>query len=301
MTVLVTGSQGFLGTHLLNELKTRRPGLRVAALSRTPAPGAIVCDLLDEGAVRRVLSALKPRAIFHLAGSTAPLGPEALWQANVTATINLLEAVRRLPAPQRVPVILCGSAGEYGAPGSRPVPETAPARPVTVYGSVKLSQTLAALSYRHQGLDVRVARVFNAIGPGIPVHLALGAFLEQLRRIEGGLQPPVLRVGRLSSRRDFLDARDLARALVDIQQRGEPGQVYNACSGRAVPVGDLLLRLIELSGLKVELRVDPSRLKQADIPLIVGDRRKLAARTGWRPRISLDRSLQDCLAWQRGR
>lgn len=301
MNLAITGSRGFLGVHLAQELTARYPHARISLIHRTKAPGFVACDLLDEEVLRRTLARLKPSVVFHLAGTTRDGGWEGLWDAHVRTTVNLMEAILRLPRPQRVKIVIAASSAEYGqGADTRPVAETSPTRPVTVYGSAKLSQTLAALSYQHRGLDVVVARIFNAVGPGIPVRLALGTFADQIVQIERGLKPPVLKVGNLKSRRDFVDARDAARALAELARKGKSGEIYNVCSGRSVSVGELLRGLIRLSGLKVSVK-QRERHRGSDLPRITGSRRKIAAATGWRPKIPLERSLGDTLSWYRSR
>ncbi len=287
MRVLVTGARGFIAGGLLRELR-RRPGNRVTLLR---------CDLLDAAATRRAVLKAAPRVIYHLAGTTKPLAWEGLWDAHVKATMNLLDAVAALPRPGRTTVVVCGSAAEYGSGGlPGPVKETDPNLPLSAYGATKLSQTVVALSYAPQGLDVRVARVFNAIGPGIPERLALGAFARQLADIKRRRQPPRLSVGDLRPKRDFVDVRDVATALVAVARRGAPGEVYNVCSGRAVSVAWMLDRLVSMTGLSVEIRRESGR-KLAGVPKIFGSHAKLTRECGWRPRVPLEASLRDTLAW----
>jgi GDP-4-dehydro-6-deoxy-D-mannose reductase len=295
MSVLITGAHGFLGRGLADEL--RRSGAAPKRMHRTPSPGVIGCDLLDAAATRAAIRRAAPSVIYHLAGTTKPLPWGALWDAHVRATINLLDAVAG--SGKKTTVVLCGSAAEYGSGGlPGPVRESAPTFPLSAYGSTKLSQSVVALSYGASGLDVRVARVFNAIGPGIPERLALGAFARQLADIERGRQPPRLAVGDLAPQRDFVDARDVASALVAVARRGRPGETYNVCSGKAVPIRALLEQLIALTGLDIEL-VPTSGRKAAGVPKIFGSHAKLTRETGWRPLVSLEESLRDTLAWYR--
>ncbi|MBI5240610.1 MAG: NAD-dependent epimerase/dehydratase family protein [Elusimicrobia bacterium] len=293
MKILVTGGRGFLASHLAAELRRRHPRARLVRLDRAPAPGIVLCDLSDPEAARRALQRIRPDCVFHLAGTTRPEPWDALWAVHVGATVNLLSAVQGLPARARPKVVVAGSSGEYGRPRGIPVSEGAPCAPLTLYGASKHSQTLAALSFRHAGVPVVVARPFNVIGPGMPENLALGAFARQLARVARGEQPPCLQVGDLSPRRDFIDVRDVARALADLGRSGVPGEVYNVSSGRAVSISALLRGLLEVSGLRVSLRRDPSRVRRGEVADISGDHRKLTALTGWRPEIPLARTLRD--------
>ena len=280
MRVLVTGSRGFLGSHLAAELRRARPSARLILSHRGD------CDLRDPAAVRRLVARAKPAVVFHLAGTTKAAGWDGLWEAHVGATINLLDALSRLPGRARV--IICGSGAEYGDTPGR-------TNPVTAYGATKLSQTLAALSYAGS-LDVVAARVFGAIGPGMPENLALGSFARQVARILRGEARPTVEVGNLAARRDFVDVRDVARAFLLLGAKGRPGQVYDVGTGRSRPVGDLLKALIAASGEKIAIHGDPGRRRSHDVADSVADVRKLSA-LGWRPRIAFERSVADALAW----
>ena len=300
MTTLIAGGRGLIGAELARELGRRSPGSRVVILDRAPAPGCFACDLRNFADVRRAISALAPSVVFHAAGLTRAASPEELWEAHVTTTVNILEAVLRLKRPGKVRIVVTGSSAEYGdAAGGRAAREDGPARPLSPYAASKLCQTLASLSYRHRGLDVRVARLFNLVGPGVPERQAPGAFASQIARIERGLQRPQIRVGNLAARRDLLDVRDAARALAALAERGRPGQIYNVCSGNSVSIGEILRRLIALSRLPISVRADPSRRRRADIPQSLGDSRKTAAETDFKAKIPLGKSLRDMLAWHR--
>ncbi|MFA6030793.1 MAG: NAD-dependent epimerase/dehydratase family protein [Elusimicrobiota bacterium] len=299
MTTLVTGSRGFLASHLVAELR-RRPHGRLVLLDRLPSAGAVSCDLLDAEALRRLMARLSPKLVFHLAGTTGSPSFDELWSLHVRATLNLLEALRPLGLGTRV--VLSGSSAEYGTvPAGRPVREDDPTLPLTLYGATKLAQTLAAEPFQRDGLSIVTARIFNAVGPGIPPRLALGAFAEQLAAIERGAHAPTMKVGSLTPRRDFVDVRDVARALSALARPAVAPGVYNVCSGRAVSVGELLRGLIRLVGREVRLEADPALRRRVDLPLMIGSYRKLQAAAGWEPRISLERSLKDTLDWYRAR
>jgi GDP-4-dehydro-6-deoxy-D-mannose reductase len=119
--------------------------------------------------------------------------------------------------------------------------------------------------------------------------------------VERGLRPPVLDVGNLEAVRDFSDARDVVRAYWALLESGHAGDVYNVCSGKGIRIRDVLEKLIAASGVEVEIRVDPDRLRPADVPVLVGNPARLRAATGWEPRLSLDQSLTDLLQYWRER
>lgn len=283
--ILVTGAGGFLAGPLLERLKGR---------ARVFAPSRADCDLTDARAARALISRTRPDLVYHLAGAAAAPDWDGLWRAHVTATVNLLEALAESGRPARV--VVAASSAEYGtAGGARRVREDCPLEPVTLYGSCKLAQTMAALSYSRGPLEVLAARVFNAIGPGTPERLAPGSFARQLARGERELV-----TGDLSACRDFVDARDVAAAFETIARRGIPGECYNVGSGRSVPMTAIARGLADAAGTGARLRVDPRRGRPSPVKDLVADTRKTAA-LGWRAGIPLSRSLADTLAWWRAR
>ena len=122
-----------------------------------------------------------------------------------------------------------------------------------------------------------------------------------VRSPEAGRRPAVISVGNLDVVRDFSDVRDVVRAYAALLETGQAGEVYNVCSGRGVSLREIAERLVELSGARAELRVDPDRLRPADIPALVGDPARLQRATGWQPRIGLEQTLRDLLDYWRSR
>lgn len=290
--ILITGASGFLASHLIAHLRAEKFPAKLFLLTRQ------TCDLANAAQTKKVLARIKPHLVFHLAGTSRQLAWEGLWREHVLNTVNLYEALRA--AGSRATVILAGSSGEYGdAGGKRPARETSPLEPVTMYGASKLSQALAAFSYR----DVKTieARIFNVLGPGTPAHLAPGAFAAQIAAIEAGRQAPRLKVGDLSTRRDYLDVRDVARALPLLAQTGRPGQAYNVCLGRSLSMRELLERLLALSSRRITVATDPAKRRPGQVAELHGSLAKIRRETGWKPRISLEQSLRDTLNWHRAR
>ncbi|MBI4677697.1 MAG: GDP-mannose 4,6-dehydratase [Elusimicrobia bacterium] len=297
MNILITGAAGFLAGPLYREARRLWQACRLVRTDLAAGPGIAACDLLDAGEARALVRRARPDLVFHLAGTARPLPPAQLWTAHVTATLNLLEALRRTPGCGAARVVVSGSSAEYGqARGT--ATERTPADPVTDYGRSKHAQTLAALSGRHFGLGIMVARIFNVSGPGIPEHLAPGAFARQIAAIAraAGSAGTVL-TGNLAAQRDYLDVRDVARALAAVARRGRTGEVYNVCSGRTVAMKELLDVLIAASRCRIKIVRDPSRWRPVDVPHLAGSHAKLTASSGWLPRVPLKKSLADTLAY----
>ena len=292
--ILVTGAGGFLAGPLLERLKGRGIFFR---LSRRAAPGRIVCDLSEPAATRAVIRLVRPDLVYHLAGVTRAPDWSGLWRPHVTATVSLLEALIATGRPARV--VIAASSAEYGAAGgARKAREDSPLMPVTLYGSCKLAQTMAALSFSRGPIEVVAARIFNVLGPGTPENLAPGAFARQIARVAAGLQPPEISVGDLSPRRDYVDARDVAAALELIARRGKTGECYNVGSGRSVPMSAVLRGLARAAGVRVTEKMDPARYRPSEVKDLAADTRRIR-QLGWKPRIPFARSLADTLSWWR--
>lgn len=304
--VLVTGARGFVGAHVVDMLRASghlvfawaRPGATDAA----PLPVSTTeVDVLDAARVQRELAALRPGVIFHCAGA-AHLGQS--WtsvtptlQTNVLGTHHLVEADRRLGLKARI--LIPGSAAVY-RPRDEPLDEESPLGPASPYAVSKLAQEQVALRAAAEGQHVIVTRSFNHIGPGQSADYAASSFARQIALIEAGQMEPVIRTGNLEARRDLTDVRDTVRAYALLADHGEPGVVYNVCSGHAVSMREVLERLAARAKVAVSVEPDPALQRPNDVPLLVGDNRRLVRATGWHPSIPLDQTLDDLLThWRR--
>jgi GDP-4-dehydro-6-deoxy-D-mannose reductase len=306
---LITGVDGFIGSHLADLLVERGwevwgTTLRGDLTNVAHLGGRIRvrrCDVRERGRVRALLRESGPEVIFHLAAQSRPdlswRDPWTTMEVNVLGTVNLLESVRELELDPKI-LVACSSA-EYG-PAEGPLREDHPLRPLSPYAVSKVAQDLMAYQYhKNYGLRTYRVRIFGTTGPR-KVGDALADFASQIAEAErrGGGK---VRVGNLEARRDLTDVRDMVRALLLVVERGRKGEVYNACTGRAHRVGDLLERMVEMAGVRVEVETDPKKLRPSDEPLIVGDNRKIRRECGWRPEIPLSKTLEDVLEWWRGR
>ena len=293
--VLVTGNLGFTGRHLVRYLADQSPRPQVigwdCGSGQDPlAAQQLTESLADPVAIRSELEQHRPQYVIHLAGRTPPASDEQLWAANVGLTVNLFEAVKGLDPPPKVVVI--GSAAELGSTPDRPVTEDQPCRPIGVYGGTKLAQTLLAQQYhRGERLPVIVARPFNLIGPGMSTELIVGTVCRQL----ADPRLKQLRLGHLDGYRDFIDIRDAVAAYWALARHGQPGEVYNVCTGRAVRVRDVVEQLIKLADRQVEVITDERRLRRDDLDYSCGDNGRIVADTAWQPRYDLAMTLADTL------
>ncbi|MBV9580817.1 MAG: GDP-mannose 4,6-dehydratase [Chloroflexi bacterium] len=310
MRALVTGVGGFVGRHLAQHLQDQ--GDEVAGVGRsknlaTPSTVRMLqTDLNDRQAVERLVRETQPEAVYHLAAQSSPAesvaNPWGTICNNLLSQLNVLEAL--LSNGLRPRVLVVGSSDEYGQVRAEDVPtsENAPLRPITPYAVSKVGQDMMGFQYVAQhGMAIVRVRPFNHTGPGHDARFVIPSFARQLAEIEAGLRDPVLRVGNLDVARDFTDARDMVRAYRLALIEGEPGEVYNIGSGRAVRLSEMLEELIALSGVRVDVRVDPARLRPSDIPHQEADTRKFSALTGWQPRIPWHTTLRDTFEYWRAK
>lgn len=313
---LIIGAAGFVGGYLAAELAahgwtvhgTHLPGEAVSGPLEAHA-----LDVLDAGACAGVVGAARPHAVFHLAAqSSVALAwrkPGLTVDVNVKGALNVLDAVRALeeaggPDGQggRCRVLLVGSSEEYGAPAPNEVPvkETNPLRPGNLYAVTKCTQNQIGMVYaKAYGMDILATRSFNHFGPRQAPIFVMADFARQLAEAEQGLREPVIETGNLAAKRDFTDVRDVVRAYRLLAEQGRAGETYNVGSGRAVAIEELLRRLLALAQTPVEWRTDPARLRPVDVPEVRADITKLAAHTGWAPRIPIDTTLRDTLDYWR--
>ena len=289
MRVLITGVSGFIGCHLARELESA--GAEVFGLA-ADRPARIVgelfeIDILDRRAVSRVVERVAPDTVVHLAG-LSHVGqswerPGDYLRVNFTGTRNVVQAAGGCR------VIVASSAEVYGIvpEDEQPIAEDRPLDPRSPYAMTK---ACAEASAREHGAII--ARAFNVVGVGQSEHFAVPSFAAQLAAISRGERPPVMRVGDLSPRRDFLHVIDAATAYRVLIERGERGGVYNLASGEAWSIGEVLDRLRAISGVAAEVERDERRLRPVDTPLLQGDSRRLRA-LGWAPRYDLDRALDE--------
>lgn len=293
MRALVTGGDGFVGHHLVEHL--RASGDEVLVTDRHSEPSL---DITVPASVRQVVEDFRPDAVYHLAGWADVGGswddPTRALRLNAEGTLNVLEGCRRAGVHR---VLCVASADVYGVvtEAELPLHEGSPLRPTSPYAASKVAaEALAEQAFLGHGLGVLRVRPFNHIGPGQSEHFVAPALAARIARAErdGDDEVPV---GNLTSRRDLTDVRDVVRAYRRLVEDGQPGAVYNVCTGVCVGMQDLAEQLLALADRPLRLRPDPDLLRPVDLPVLRGDPSRLQAATGWTPAIPLEQTLRDLL------
>lgn len=293
MRVFITGIGGFVGSRLARHLLER--GDRVSGTFIGPAPSLAgvelhEVDLLDREALKRVIGEIDPDAIVNLAGISSIGGswkpaamPDYFW-------VNLVGTEHLLAAAAGRKVIIASSADVYGEvpPAEQPISEDRPVSPRSPYALTKAASERLAFASGH----AVVARSFNMIGPGQAPEFVLPSFALQLAAIARGEAEPVLRVGNLTARRDFVHVDDGAEAYRLLAEKGEPGGVYNIATGEASSIEEILHRLMAISGVEARVEIDQEKFRKADFPLLTGDASRLQE-LGWKRSRTLDDAVRD--------
>lgn len=317
MRVLVTGITGFVGSHFAEYALSRGAEVYGSYRWRSKTENIdhlrdrvtlVECDLRDMSSVHNLVNLSNPDFIIHLAAQSyvhaSWHSPAETFNTNIISQVNLLEAIRHRGA--RAPrFLVIGSSEEYGLvyPDELPIRETNPLRPLSPYAVSKVAQDLMGYQYfKSFGLPIIRARAFNHEGPRRGDVFVTSNFARQIAEIEAGLRRPRVLVGNLKAVRDYSDVRDIVRGYWLLLERGEPGEVYNLCSGRGWAIREILEFLLgkaRVAGIDVE--EDPARLRPSDVPVLVGDAGKLGAQTGWHPQIPFEKTLRDLLDYWRAR
>jgi GDP-4-dehydro-6-deoxy-D-mannose reductase len=297
MRALVTGANGFVGRWLGEHLEASGDDVwRAVSLRHEPSLRVRQIDLTDQKSVAEAITWAEPEAIYHLAA--VAFGPDAsadighAIDVTVRGTAFVLSAAAE---DRRAPIVMIPSSSEVYEPRPEAIDERETTSPHNVYGATKLAQeALGMAMHRSAGLPVVVARAFNHIGPGQQPSFVVSSFASQLAKIANGAGRK-LHVGNLAAERDFTDVRDVVRAYRLLVSGRHVGRPVNVGSGIPRSVKAVLDQMIELSGLDVELEVEPSRFRPVDAARLHADHSLLTELTGWMPTVPWRTTLSDIL------
>jgi GDP-4-dehydro-6-deoxy-D-mannose reductase len=316
MKALITGVTGFVGKYLANLLLNN--GVNVVGTSRVASPPFVIGNsvvevignnLDNKDEIYNLLMRTRPDFIFHLAAQS---NVKKSWEetsetfyTNVNKTIFLLDAcIEYQKHNPKLKILTVGSSEEYGLVETDefPIKETTALRPMNPYGTSKsVVSSLIQQYHKSNELNVIHARPFNHIGPGQSIGFVTTDFARQIVEIERGEKEPVIKVGNLSSQRDFTDVKDIVRAYYQLVINGKVGNIYNICSSNPNSIQYILDFFIANSTKKIKVELDENRLRPSDIPLYVGSNEKIKSHTNWTPLINFETTLMNILKYERSK
>lgn len=313
--VLITGISGFAGSflaeHLLQKNEFEIWGTYLSDSSLVNLAGIknkvnlVQLDLLDCDKVIKTISDISPDYIFHLAAIPSVresfANPSKVFFNNVDSELNLLEAVRLKKLPE-TKILIISSAEVYGLVSREnlPINEDTPLRPTSSYGVSKLTQDFLGLQYfLAYGLKIVRVRPFNHIGPRQTPGFVVSSFAKKIAELEKN-NSNLIKVGNLTSKRDFTDVRDMVKAYLLAIEKGTPGEVYNIGSDKSYSISEILDKMIKISGRNIRFEIDQSLFMPSDNPETVSDSNKFVKLTGWKPEIDIDTTLRNTLDYWRG-
>lgn len=295
-TVLVTGAAGFIGAALCGRLLSG--GDRVVGFDnfsrgrpdRVPAAAPVVeGDIRDAAAVRTALAEWRPDLVVHLAAMhfipECIARPRDTMHVNVEGTSHVLDACRETGVAH---VVFASTAAVY-APGDAPCDEdTSPLAPLEIYGESKLrAEEAVAAFHRETGVPATILRLFNAIGRNETNPHVVPHIFESLQESD------VIHLGNTAPRRDYIDTRDLADAIVAAAGAPSGLAVYNVGTGLTHSVDDIVAGLRRILGRDITIVRDPSRVRRTDRMVLAAGIEKIRRATSWAPRFRLEDTLRD--------
>jgi nucleoside-diphosphate-sugar epimerase len=292
---LVTGAAGFTGRYVAEALAAQ--GHEVHGLvhvhfstdERVPGFERLHSgDLCDLATTRRILADIRPDHVVHLAAIAfvAHADVDEMYRSNIVGTRQLLEALGELPTPPDS-ILLASSANVYGNVRQGVLDETMPTAPANDYGVTKAAMEFVASIYRTR-LPLIVVRPFNYTGRGQSTDFIIPKIVDHERR-----RARVIELGNMDVARDFSDVRTVADAYARLlASPGASGGTFNVCSGRAVTLHEVLDLVTDISGHKLEAKVNPALVRANEVRSLWGSPARLEGVIGPLRAIPLEETLR---------
>lgn len=297
--VLIFGAGGFVGSYLSKEFLENEyevVGSDKNKGSMLPDEVAFFpADLLHSESVESLINQELPDVIINLAAISsvgASWGiPQTTMMVNVVGALNIMEAARKCEKKPRVMFI--GSSEEY-INTDEPMSEMTELDASNPYGISKVTQERFAKLYREQyGLKIYCVRPFNHTGVGQRDSFVLPSWCKQVAQIEKSGKPGTIKVGNITVKRDFSHVKDIVRAYRMIVESDDCEQIYNVGSGNAYSLEEMLKYVAGLSGQKIEVEVDTSRIRPTDQAVICCDHSLITNELGWKPEYTVFDALKE--------
>ncbi len=314
MRLLITGFTGFVSQHFLELLNHEEPGSVVLGIDKNSPDFSFSTysdltitfkniDLLDRSATDKVLDSFQPDYILHLASVSSVAQswhtPLDSFVNNTNIFLNLVEQIRISKSKCRI--LSVGSSEEFGEVVEKELPltEEHPLKPVSPYAVARVSQEMLSKIYADGfSLDIVMTRSFNHIGPGQKDVFVISSFAKQLVQLAKNKSTnKVITTGNLSIIRDFVDVRDVVKAYYLLLKKGRSGEVYNICSGKGIVLKDIISKMSELLGIRVETIVNQQLIRPNENKKVIGSCQKIKEELGWQPAINIEKSLTDIIQY----
>ncbi len=309
-TILVTGADGFIGSHLIENLidigvKPRAfvyynsfnswGWLEAIPANKLKKIEIFTGDIRDPGGVRKAMQGID--IVFHLAALIGiPFSynsPDSYVDTNIKGTLNILQSAREAEAKR---IIVTSTSEVYGTAQYVPIDEKHPLQGQSPYSATKIGADKVAESFFLSfGLPVTIARPFNTYGPRQSARAVIPTIIIQL--LNGRKE---LRLGSLEPTRDFNFVKDVCNGFIAIAQSDKTiGEVLNIASGKEVSIGQLAKALIAKINPRVKIVLDEKRVrpKESEVERLLGSNEKIKKLTGWKFLHSLDKGLDETIIW----
>lgn len=257
-------------------------------------------DIRDVASLEKYISDISPDYVVHLAAQSAVpesfKNPLETIEINFLGTFNLLMALRKSGFKGRMLYISSGQV--YGMVSEKDLPlhEERPLKPINPYAVSKVASEVLCYQWSQSGeFEIVIARPFNHIGIGQSERFAIPSFARQIVEIKRGIREPILKVGDLSTKRDFADVRDVVKAYKLLLEKGKNGESYNVSSAQAISMDFILSEMLKIANISPKIEQDPERLRVTDQAYISGSFEKILKDTGWKPEIDIQTTLKDII------
>ncbi len=301
--ILVTGSEGFVGSHLIKVLEESNIDLVATCLPQlTPRKGQYVpLDILNLDHTIEVLKQYEPDVVFHLAAISSVAKSfrdrPIAYRTNVVGTANLLEAARSLG--EKIRFFFVSTCEVYG--GGENLLEDAPIVLKNPYAISKYAAELICADYQTDGLDCIILRPFTHTGPGQADTFVLPTVAKQISEIEKGKRAPLIELGNIEAKREFLNIGDIVAAYKLALEKCVPGEIYNISGSPGYTISELVDIFAKLSRKSFDLRVNQAKIRKVDIPVLLGNGSKFSKITGWSPKIKIEKTVEDLFNYWRAK
>lgn len=308
--VLVTGADGFIGSHLVEGLLDE--GCRIRAFvyynsfnswgwldgfpkEKLRGIEVFAGDVRDPNGVRKAMEGID--VVFHLAALIGiPFSyhsPDSYVDTNIKGTLNVLQAARELSTPR---VFVTSTSEVYGTAIYSPMDEKHPLQGQSPYSATKIgADKIAESFFRSFGLPVTIIRPFNTYGPRQSARAVIPTVITQ---VLSGMEE--IKMGATHTTRDFTYVKDTAKGFIAVARSDKTvGEEVNIASGKGVSIGEIARKIIEQIDPSVKIAVDNERVRpeKSEVEHLLGNSGKIRELTGWRPEYSLDRGLQETIDW----